>query len=263
MKPKPQKPEEEHKMESAGGMRWLLTYSDMITLLLAFFIILYALSNIQKNKYEALVQALRAAFNGHQITVTKVHLHKRAPYPLHNQAHKNTGTTEADKLYNELENVLKQDGLANEVTVAKLPYGVNMIFLNGILFQEGHASLDAQALKPLTDIGRVLHAIPNAIVIQGYADDLPINTPVYHSNWDLSAMRAARVADYWMNQGIDPKRMMLEGFGQWSPFASNATEAGRAQNRAVSVVVLNKNFILRNTTVGSPSALPESSASPP
>jgi chemotaxis protein MotB len=262
MKAKAKQPEEEPKMESAGGMRWLLTYSDMITLLLAFFIILYALSNIQKNKYEALVQALRAAFNGHQITVTKVQTHKRAPYPLHNQAHQNTGTTQADKLYNELQNILQKDGVANEITITKLPYGVNMIFLNGILFQEGQADLDAQALKPLTDIGQVLQAIPNAIVIQGYADDLPINTPVYHSNWDLSAMRAARVADYWMSKGIAPTRMMLEGFGQWSPFASNATEAGRAQNRAVSVVVLNENFVLRNTTVGSPSALPQPASAP-
>jgi chemotaxis protein MotB len=247
---KPKPAEEEHKLESAGGMRWLLTYSDMITLLLAFFIILYALSSIQKNRYEALVQALRAAFNGHQITVTKVHRYKRAPEPLHTQAALHTGSP--DRLYRELEAVVRRDHVQNEIQVSKLPYGVDIVFLNGILFAEGHATLGPQAMRPLHDIGQVLEAVPNDFIIQGYTDSLPIDTPVYHSNWDLSAMRAARVADYWMALGIRPQRMMLEGFGQWSPFASNATPQGRALNRAVSVVILSHPLSLRNTAVGSP-----------
>ena len=239
-------------MESAGGMRWLLTYSDMITLLLAFFIILYALSSIQKQRYEALVQALKAAFNGHQITVTKVHKYKRAPEPLHTEAATHTGSPE-QKLYRELKAVIAQDHQQNEIVISQLPYGVDLVFLNGILFQEGRATLDAQAQQPLHDIGQVIRSVPNDLIIQGYTDDLPIDTPTYHSNWDLSAMRAARVADYWMGIGVSPTRMMLEGFGQWSPFASNATPLGRAQNRAVSVVILNHPLTLRNTAVGSPS----------
>jgi chemotaxis protein MotB len=245
---------EEHHSEGAGGMRWLLTYADMITLLLAFFIILYALSSVQKNRYEALVQALRSAFNGHQVTVTKVHKHKRAPYPLHNQAANHTGSP-STRLYRELKAVIARDHVQNEVKLALLPYGIDLVFLNGILFQEGHASLDAQAQKPLHDIGQVISGVPNDLIIQGFTDSLPINTPEYHSNWDLSGMRAARVADYWMTHGISPHRMMLEGFGQWSPFATNNTVAGRAQNRAVSVVILNHPLSLRNTAVGSPSTL--------
>lgn len=239
----------ESRLESAGGQRWLLTYSDMITLLLAFFIILFALSTIQQQRYQALVQALRAAFNGHQVMITRVQTHQRLPYPLHDTS------PQEDRIYHALERVIAQDHLAGSVELAKLPYGVNLVFLNGILFAEGHATLDAAAQQPLHDIGQIIAGIPNAIVVQGYTDALPIATPTYHSNWDLSAMRAARVADAWMAQGVDPHRIMLEGFGQWSPFASNATAAGRAQNRAVSVVILNTSLRLSHITVGAPHAL--------
>jgi chemotaxis protein MotB len=242
------------KAEGAGGMRWLLTYSDMITLLLCFFIIMYALSSVQKYKYEALVQALRAAFNGKQITVTKIQDHKRAPEKLHTQATINPSLRD-EKLYRQLKAAIAAMHDQGKIVLYRLPYGIDMVFLQGILFQEGRASLNAAADHPLTVIGNIIERVPNALVIQGFTDSLPIDTPEYHSNWDLSAVRAARVADYWTAAGISPHRMMLEGFGQWSPFASNSTPAGRAQNRAVSVVILNHALTLRDTAIGSPTSL--------
>ena len=242
----------EPKSEGAGGMRWLLTYSDMITLLLCFFIIMYSLSSIQKYKYEALVQALRSAFNGKQITVTKIHKNKKAPFKLHTQAALNTGAPD-NKLYRELKRAIAEDREQGRIVLYRLPYGIDMVFLKGILFRNGSASLNAGALKPLTTIGRIIAGVDNDLVIQGYTDSLPISTAEYHSNWDLSAMRAARVADYWMGTKVTPTRMMLEGFGQWSPFATNETSAGRAQNRAVSVVILNHPLSLTKTAIGSPS----------
>lgn len=262
IKRRPSPPTEQSGLESAGGMRWLLTYADMITLLLAFFIILYSLSNLQKTRYQALVHALHAAFNGRQVSVTQLHVQKHAPYAIkypHSQSTPPPASSipmqqlkPPTHLVQELKSVIAQDHLQESVKLSVLPYGVNLVFLNGILFAEGHASIDSKGIKPLHDIGAILSKIPNAVVVQGYTDNLPIDTSVYHSNWDLSAMRAARVADTWMNMGISPIRMTLEGFGQWSPFQSNSTQVGRALNRSVSVVILDQPLRLKDTVIGSP-----------
>jgi chemotaxis protein MotB len=233
--------------EAAGMMRWLLTYSDMITLLLAFFIVLYALSAVNHQKYESLMRALRAVLHGKGVTSLKIKNPSRPPYPPNSS----TPTAQERKLlskaqlalYRELERVIHRDNLESSVHLDVLRQGIEVEFLNGVLFPLGSANLSPQAERILTDIAGPLRGKPNAVVVQGYTDDLPISTPEFLSNWDLSAVRAARVVDYWTRIGLDPRRFLIEGFGQYSPFAPNSTAAGRQKNRRADALILNRGVL--------------------
>jgi chemotaxis protein MotB len=240
-------------------MRWLLTYSDMITLLLVFFIILFAMSTIKVTRYEALIQALQDAFTGKKVQVQKVVHPKRAPH-AYKQPHQHNyplppksellRQSANHKLYEELKALVIKDHLQAAVKINQVQYGINIFFLNGVLFASASVHLSARAEQILHDLATVLGPAPNALVVQGYADSLPIDTPEFHSNWDLSVMRAARVADYWMAHGINPDRMIMEGFGKWYPLASNKTPTGMAENRTVRIVVLSRKTSIRGITLG-------------
>lgn len=247
----------EHGPEGAGMMRWLLTYADMITLLLVFFIVLYALSKVNEAKYKSLMQALRATLTGHSVSsVGKTHsLAKFNPPNPQPSPDNNSGQPPApanrstqDQLIARLRAAVKKDHLEARITVAAVPQGVIVEITSGVLFASGEARIQSGARPILTDVGKVLAVVPNQVVVQGFTDNIPIDTPVYRSNWDLSATRAARVVDFWAGQGLNPGRFLVEGFGQYSPFATNATAAGRAENRRVDIVVL-KNPVVPDTTL--------------
>lgn len=263
--------EEGPKNDAAGMMRWLLTYADMITLLLVYFIVLFSLSVVQKQKYEALVQALHAVLNGKGAMVTKVVANKKAPYPLHyahngktqpksqsqNAATQNKNGTQGQQLvqeknlYQQIQAAVDKNHLQQDIRVSMIPYGVQVVFLNGILFPNASSALQPEAIKALTVIGDVVAPIQNSLIVQGFTNSLKIDTPTYPSNWNLSVERAATVIDYWRRvYSIAPTRFMAEGFGAWAPLASNNTTQGRAENRAAAVVVLNRAVNLRQVAFG-------------
>lgn len=224
--------------DGAGMMRWLLTYADMITLLLVFFIVLYALSKINEQRYKSLMQALRAALTGRSVSSVG-HTHSLAKYNPPNPQPSPDNNSEF-RLLAALRQAVARDHLQGQISVAIVPQGVMVEIKSGVLFATGQATIEPRAARVLTDVGRVLSAVPNQVVVQGFTDDRPIDTAEFRSNWDLSAVRAARVVDFWVAQGLRPQRFLVEGFGQYSPTATNATPAGRALNRRVDVVVLKK-----------------------
>lgn len=254
--------EQEPALESAGMMRWLLTYADVITLLLVFFIVLYSLSVIQKQRYQALVQALRVVFQGKRVMVNKIHKNQTAPYPIHHPGStiarvRLRVSAQETSLYKKLEHVVGADHLRHAVLVELVPYGIQVVFLHGILFASGSSALMSTAYRALNAIGGVVAPVPNGLVVQGYANNLPIHTVLYQSNWDLSVDRAAHVIDYWRKQyNMVPTRFMAEGFGSWAPLAPNTTVQGRTQNRAATVLVLNRPVNLRQVAFGPGSELP-------
>ena len=232
--------------DGAGMMRWLLTYADMITLLLVFFIVLYALSKVNEAKYKSLMQALRATLTGRSVsTVGKTHSLTKYPPPNPTPSPDNVSE---NQLAQRLRAAVAKDHLQTQISVAAVAQGVLVQVNSGVLFPSGQATIQPTAAPILRDVGHILSTVSNQVVVQGFTDNVPINTPVYQSNWDLSAMRAARVVDFWTGLGLRPTRFLVEGFGQYSPFASNATSGGRAQNRRVDIVVL-KNPVVPDTTL--------------
>ncbi len=226
--------------EGAGMLRWLLTYSDMITLLMVFFIVLYAVSQVDKARYEVLMKALKQVLTGQQV-VTQVGGTVPVPPPVIGKTPTTAQTAQQKELQNlakEIQQAAQQSGLQADVSVTVAAVGVRVSFLNGVLFNLGHATIRTSSYPLLDHIGAILATAPNNVIVEGYTDDIPINTERYHSNWDLSAIRATRVIEFLIETGLDPARFSAEAYSQYRPIASNATAAGRQMNRRVDLVIL-------------------------
>lgn len=226
--------------EGAGMLRWLLTYSDMITLLMVFFIVLYAVSQVNKAHYEVLMKALKQVLTGQQV-VTQVGGTVPVPPPVVGKVPTPSQAEQQKMLENlakELQQAAQQSGMQADVSVTVASVGVRVSFLNGVLFNLGHATIRSSSYPLLNHIGAILAPVANNLIVEGYTDDIPINTQRYHSNWDLSAIRATRVIEYLIGQGLDPARFSAEAYSQYRPIAPNTTAAGRQMNRRVDLVIL-------------------------
>lgn len=239
--------EEEHDEEGGGGegggmMRWLITYADLITLLLAFFIVLYAMNRTQQVKFALVAQALAKEFDSNSIVGQGI-----GPSIITNQS--GTKTQRAtpqqqnlqalNRLQEKLQQAIDKAGLAKQVTVSSNVRGVEVSLDATTLFAPGSAALSPGAHTLLKELGHVLTTVPNDIEVVGYTDSTPIHTSQFPSNWQLSAMRAANVVyNLAALSGMKPQRLSLAGFGQYHPVASNTTAAGRSRNRRVNILVL-------------------------
>ncbi|AEJ40565.1 OmpA/MotB domain-containing protein [Sulfobacillus acidophilus TPY] len=229
--------------ENGGMMRWLITYADLITLLLAFFIVLYAMNRTEQIKFTLVAQALAQQFNSNSIVGQSpgpsIITGMSGTYALSAKQQQQELET-LSQLESRLQSAINQAGLANQVAVTSNPRGVEVSLSASYLFAPGSATLSPAAVGLIQRLGGVLKSVPNDIEVAGYTDSTPIRTAEFPSNWQLSAMRAANVV-YVLSRvpGIQPARLSLAGFGRYHPVATNATPAGRAQNRRVNIVVLN------------------------
>ncbi len=225
--------------EGAGMMRWLLTYADMITLLMVFFIVLYAVSQVDKARYEVLMKALKQVLSGQQVvTQTGGTIPIPPPVvgklPTPSQVEQQT----LQKLARQIEQAAAQQGISSDVSVTVAAQGVRVSFRNGILFDLGKATIRPESYQILDSLATLLSGMPNDVIVEGYTDSTPIDTPEYHSNWDLSAIRATRVIEYFVGKGLNPVRFSAQAYSQYRPVQPNTTAYGRQQNRRVDLVIL-------------------------
>lgn len=251
--------------EHENHERWLVSYADFITLLFAFFVVMYALSSVNEGKYRVLSDSLVSAFNTPQKDIVPITISEsinsrpdimmNLPSPINPNnptrpiiLQKNTEPSEpstspteqsnlnkiADQLSLALRKMIEQD----LIKVNKNSDGIDVEINSSILFNSGSALLQPQAIPVLTEIARIVKIFPNAIRVEGYTDDIPIETVVYPSNWELSAGRAASVVHLFSDERVDPFRMSATGYGQYRPIAANITPAGRNANRRVVVRIL-------------------------
>jgi chemotaxis protein MotB len=243
----------EEAEEEPGGMeRWLLTYSDMITLLLALFVVLYALSSLNHVKYSEFAKGMAVSFNNgmsqpssartqpskssgsHPATsssVTQAEL-KRA---------KQEAATEASlaSLEAQLHGALEKAGLIKEVAITSGPGGLVV----GLITGRTYYGIDSAALSPVgaevVDItGGVIRAHSNPVSVEGYTDNEPITGGPYRDNWQLSAERAVVVVERLQQVAhVNPSQLYLVGFGQYHPLVPNSSKANQAENRRVNIVI--------------------------
>ncbi len=208
--------------------RWLITYADMITLLVALFVMLYAMSAVNQEKFGALAQSMRREFQA---------------LPEH-QGGKIIGSghlvDSLEQQISQLERFLHEAGLQTQVRVRHEERGLVISLLSdGTLFDLGSAELKPPAREVLDRVAHLLRQIPNPVLIEGHTDNLPIRTAQYPSNWELSAARAARVLRYLVQKGgISPHRLTAVGYADTRPLVPNTTPANRAQNRRVDIAIL-------------------------
>lgn len=226
--------DEESGGEGGGMMRWLLTYADLITLLLAFFIILYAMSRNQEVKFALVSQALASQFNSKSVVGTSP-----GPSVIAGLSGTHAELESMNRLQNQLQSAIDQKGLARQISVGSTGRGVEVSLNASLLFPSGSARISPPADALLASLGQALKSVPNDIEVAGYTDSTPIRTAQYPSNWQLSAARSANVVYVLAHvPGILPGRLSIAAFGRYHPVASNTTSQGRQQNRRVNILVL-------------------------
>lgn len=228
--------------EGAGMMRWLLTYADMITLLMAFFIMMYSMSVISLDKFKRAASSLRSEFGpappgtGSGSGGSGL-LPYRAP---------TTGSfvpildEDVKLVEDKLHEYIHQNQLQNLVYTKHEFRGlVISLVSDNLLFPVGEADLRPPALAILDCISELLRDVPNDIMIEGHTCSLPIHTSRYPSNWELSAARACAVVHYLIDRwDIDPVRLAATGYADSRPVAPNDTEEQRVFNRRVQIIIL-------------------------
>jgi chemotaxis protein MotB len=252
-----------HHEEHLNHEAWAIPYGDLVTLLLALFVVLYSMSSVNLGKYRILSDALVAAFRGAPTTTTPVPVGKPASGKGGDQMLVGVRPTALVKLPSpvekpktpaaptpapmagalvrmaaEIEKAMKDLIDRNLVTVRQEKLWLEVEIRTDILFRSGDANINAQAIPVLRSLADILKPFPNPIHVEGHTDNRPIRTQAFPSNWELSAARAATVVHLFVNQGVDPQRLKIVGLAEQAPIATNDTAEGRNANRRVRIVVL-------------------------
>jgi chemotaxis protein MotB len=233
------------KGKEANSERWLLTYSDLITLLMIFFIVMYSMSNIDNAKFKALAKSLNSAMTGtgtggNSIMATgstKTTQDSSDSLPI-DTAITDPVDSGMQKVKEQVDSYLSQNGLTGSVTTSVQEKGLIINITDTFFFDTGKAEIRGESIPKLVGIGNMLAKLTNYISIEGHTDSVPITGGKFADNLDLSAMRATTVSRLLISQShIAPAKISATGYGDTRPIASNSTDAGRAKNRRVDIVV--------------------------
>lgn len=232
--------------------RWLVSYADFITLLFAFFVVMYAISSVNEGKYRVLSDSLVNAFKnttgatGGQPMVVLQGAPVLPPKPVTRPDRVAAQKVEAEKLAKretmrdvagEIMNALQPLVAQGKVRLLETSRGVTIEINDSILFALGQANLQPESISALQAVARVLADSDFPITIEGHTDNVPIATAQFPSNWELSAMRATTVLRLFNDAGVSADRLTAIGYGDTHPVESNDTAEGRARNRRVSILI--------------------------
>lgn len=263
------KPEDHENLE-----RWLVSYADFITLLFAFFVVMYAISQVNEGKYKVLSDALLQAFQSapgpvqpQRLSTTKetqaVLPKQQSVLPTKKddkQAVQVRKETEKMKgIAKDIMKVMERLVKSGQVRVTQSARGIAIEINASVLFASGQAALEGESLKVLKAVAEVLAEVDNNIQVEGYSDNAPINSPMYPSNWELSSARASGVARLFVENGIAADRVVVLGYGENRPVDTNETSEGRARNRRVTVMILSPGHdkIIADIPLGNEVAVPQ------
>lgn len=265
-RPKRHAQHEEHMDES-----WLIPYADLLTLLLALFIVLFASSEMDAKKFDQMVRSFNVAMNG-GVGV----LNQPSPVPLDPMLQQQTlhkGAQEAPKteeerkleeairketedlkkLQTQLEGYIQSNQLQDKLQTKLTDEGLLITILDNALFDSGKADLKPEARKLATEMAVMLVPHPKKVTVTGHTDNVPINRAEFPSNWDLSVKRSVNFLKVLLeNRNLDPAKFSATGMGEYHPVADNNDPAGRAKNRRVEVAILRDLASTPNNSMSNP-----------
>lgn len=264
--------EEEH----VNHERWVISYADFITLLFAFFVVMYSISSVNDGKYRVLSDSLVEAFKSTSKTLNPTPVGENiatsgnhaTPIPLpvpgdfpskedykygieglfddvapgaaRQGDHKDNQASYLSKLSEKMASRLQMEISSGDVKVVNRGEWLELSIQSSVLFGSGQANLSVPAKNLLQKAATVLQEGENPIQVEGFTDNVPIETEQFPSNWELSAARASAVVRWFISQGVKGERLAAVGYGEQRPIASNDDEAGRSQNRRISIIVSNQ-----------------------
>ncbi|MCA9766130.1 MAG: OmpA family protein [Carnobacterium sp.] len=237
----------EQKTESSGG--WIVTFSDLMSLLLTFFILLYSMSSVSEAKFYEASQSLQMALNGRGggetiLTDSNSIIDDPPVPPIPPEEEvvipKEEGiNAEIKELYEKVTNYIEENDMTSKVSIEMDIEGVFVDIQESVLFASGSADVSESGKDTLTLLANLVNSLENDIVIEGYTDDVPIINADFSNNWELSSGRAISVLRYLSEEeSVDPRRLSAKGYGEYSPSVPNDTNENRAVNRRVNMVIV-------------------------
>jgi chemotaxis protein MotB len=255
-----------YQEEHENHERWLVSYADFITLLFAFFVVMYSISSINEGKYRILSDSLEGVFSQPDRSIKPIPVGEERPRTtppdISAVAESARSETAPDPLQDIAKGMREAFGdmiMKDQMTVRGNELWIEIELNSSLLFTSGDALPTDMAFNIIEKIAKILAPYDNPVHIEGFTDSLPINTAQFPSNWELSTARAASIVRMLAMDGVNPGRLAAVGYGEFRPVADNALAEGRARNRRV-VLVVSRNLEVRRSVsgVGSASARPDS-----
>ena len=233
--------------------RWLISYADFITLLFAFFVVMYAISVVNEGKYKVFSVAVGDAFGVKEKVSGTGDIQPMFPLPNALQKRRNEALVRErqslTRLAQDLTSTLAPLVREGKVRVTQNSKGVSVEINASVLFDPGEALLTPESRQALRALAIQLKDDPHAIQVEGHTDVTPIRNVLFPSNWELSSVRASSVVRLFIEAGVAPERLTAIGHASNMPVAPNDTPDGKARNRRVAVTILSA---LPDTTTESP-----------
>ncbi|MDF2800642.1 MAG: chemotaxis protein MotB [Anaerocolumna sp.] len=258
------KHKEKKHSEEEGGEAWLLPYSDLMTLLLAVFIVLFAVSKVDQTKAEEISNAFKGMFESSSGVMSEGEGSVIPREPNGVDEMKGGDNTEAgnavsqeeleaflgkyevnnlQELQTRLDAIFEHEEMSDLVSTNVDLRGLVITLNNAIVFNSGSADIKPEYESSLIKIADIIRLVNNHIRVEGHTDNRPINTSTYPSNWELSTARAAGVVRLFIEKGkIAPERVVAVGYGEYKPVADNSTEEGKEKNRRIDIIVLSEKY---------------------
>ena len=221
--------------------RWLLTYADLITLLLALFIVMFSMSQIDNKRFDAMSTALNGILKGGDLVLREKGLFAAADREFGGPM--NVGQLRL--LQQRVKQEVETSGMGESISSVMTDRGLVIHITEGALFEEAKARLAPGAMNVLRVVGQKLQKTQNQIRVEGHTDPRPIKTAQFPSNWELSTARAASVLRFLVDStSVAPERISALGFGEFRPIADNDNPLNMAKNRRVDIVILSRRMSL-------------------
>lgn len=248
------------QVEQAGSPSWMTTYSDLMSLLLTFFILLFSMSVVSEERFREVAESLRMALIGSSSdsildnsgeTVGDLDFEEYGDlneYEGMDPEEVSAEETPVDpnyvpeqvlELYDTVNLFLEEEGLEADVTLSRDQEGVYIDIQEAIMFDPGLADLKDNGQETLSRLAGLFELFDNEIIIEGYTDDVPTGGGRFETNWELSVARSVTVLRYlYENHDIEPTRLSARGYGEYRPIVPNDSAANRALNRRVNIVIV-------------------------
>ncbi len=249
---------EEEKHENSE--RWLLTYSDMITLLLVLFIMMYTISKVDTDKFEALAYQLGITLGAEVSVVQEAgdtsdmdndewsglgDSHTSKPEVSSPQASTAAASQQVQgvkSIQDQIQELVDEAGIETLVGIHTEQRGVVVSLKEALLFNSGSADVNKEGQEMLKKMSGIFTTVDNYISVEGSADNVPISSARYASNWELASQRAINVAKLLQSYGVDPARLSSTSYGEYRPVAPNDSEENKERNRRVDIVIIDKDL---------------------
>lgn len=239
--------------EGGGAPLWMCTFADLVTLLMCFFVLLFAMSSTQQETFKELIRSLRSALGVEQIPETGTREGLVMPNIPNEEREVKTEAIdeiggmiqkELQVIVSDVRELIIFNKLGGMVKVQEGEEGVVITISDVVLFPSGEATMTAKGLEIMEKVAKILKQVSYPVSIAGHTDTTPIHTLRYASNWELSVCRATEVVRFLIKNSLDPRMITAEGYAEYRPVADNGTVDGRAQNRRVEIVY-NRDHIIK------------------